>query len=56
MQKNPAFHKLPNGFYGLTAWYPKAKKDKSDPDNSGADGGNAPAGSTASTPHKPDAE
>lgn len=26
------FHKLPNGSYGLTAWYPDAKQTKSDDD------------------------
>lgn len=26
--KNPIFHRLPNGDYGLTVWYPKAKKEK----------------------------
>jgi hypothetical protein len=34
------FHKLPNGAYGLTAWYPDAKKPKniSPSDESGDDG------------------
>lgn len=33
--KNPKFHKLPNGSYGLTEWYPAAKEPKSK--NGGAD-------------------
>ena len=28
--KNPIFHRLPNGHYGLTEWYPKVKKGKGD--------------------------
>ncbi len=31
--KNPVFHKLPNHAYGLSAWYPNAKKEKSEPDD-----------------------
>lgn len=54
--KNPAFHRLPNGHYGLTAWYPKAKKDKPDAENGGANGATAPAdGATPAAP-KPDEE
>lgn len=26
LSKNPIFHQLPNGQYGLSEWYPKAKK------------------------------
>lgn len=34
MRKNSAvFHRLPNGEYGLLAWYPKAKKSKSSDDD-----------------------
>jgi len=28
MAKNPKFHKLPNGKWGLTKWYPSAKESK----------------------------
>ena len=31
------FHKLPNGTYGMTAWYPDAKIVKSDDDDDGDD-------------------
>ena len=37
LTKNTAFHKLPNGRYGLTAWYPNAKPARAaEPDNSTA--------------------
>lgn len=38
MTKNPAFHKIPNGDYGLSEWYPNAKhpkRDKSEENGSG---------------------
>ncbi|MCI0637722.1 MAG: hypothetical protein L0Y72_08870 [Gemmataceae bacterium] len=28
LAKNPKFHKLPNGSYGLTEWYPHARKSR----------------------------
>jgi hypothetical protein len=28
MAKNPKFHKLPNGKWGITEWYPNVKEDK----------------------------
>lgn len=39
LAKNPKFHKLPNGSYGLTAWYPavKAAKPKDSASNGGGD-------------------
>jgi hypothetical protein len=30
MAKNPKFHKLPNGKWGLTEWYPNIKEEKSE--------------------------
>lgn len=30
MAKNPKFHKLPNGKWGLTEWYPNIKEEKED--------------------------
>jgi hypothetical protein len=31
LTKNPAFHKLPNGDYGLTEWYPAAPRKRPRP-------------------------
>lgn len=31
MAKNPKFHKLPNGKWGLVEWYPKIKESKESP-------------------------
>ncbi|MBI3466050.1 MAG: hypothetical protein HY000_23800 [Planctomycetes bacterium] len=43
LTKNPAFHKIPNGDYGLKEWYPNAKqpqpkKDKQTENGNGHDG------------------
>ena len=32
LTKNPIFHRVPNGEYGLASWYPNAKKPKKDDD------------------------
>lgn len=38
MSKNPKFHRLPNGTWGLTEWYPKAKENKEkEAENIGSD-------------------
>jgi hypothetical protein len=33
MRKNPIFHRIPSGEWGLLAWYPNAKVEKDDDDN-----------------------
>lgn len=35
LQKNMKFHRLPNGSYGLTEWYPNVRKARDDQDSSG---------------------
>ena len=43
LSKNPAFHKVPTGDYGLTEWYPAAKEKPKEDDEAEAkeDGGGA---------------
>src|SRR5437870_11151705 len=33
LQKNMKFHRLPNGSYGLTEWYPNVRKARDDQDS-----------------------
>jgi hypothetical protein len=37
MAKNPKFHKLPNGKWGLTEWYPNIKESKEEKETEKAD-------------------
>lgn len=47
------FHKLPNGTYGLTSWYPDAKKPKNSPDDDDdGDGETVAAKKETATPKK----
>jgi hypothetical protein len=46
------FHKLPNGTYGLTSWYPDAKKPKATADDDDADTDEATETKEAATTKK----
>lgn len=35
LRKNPIFHRIPSGEWGLLAWYPNAKVEKDDDDSNG---------------------
>jgi hypothetical protein len=38
LTKNPAFHKIPNGDYGLSEWYPNAPRKKVRPEENNGTG------------------
>lgn len=50
--KNQVFHKLPNGSYGLSEWYPNMKKSKEVVENDGDGGEAASVKSTKKAPAK----